>query len=670
MACPSRSATHSGVLGPVPIQINFPIVIASSAALAVCANPATRTAQRRVLARDDFGLGMWFSVTNVAMDGVAMTPDEQRLCGVDSVVWRPGLPDLDDMSAAFAALDCMAEMLHSPVYGSVIVALVLRYRLFIWTPPQDSMQTLTLRLLGPFALGTSSCPLGVRIGRKGQALLTSVAAHGDAGVGRSNLMTMLWPHHGEDEARNALRQCLHQVRLAMGEGAEGLQARDDRLYLRKGLIEVDLWRFEQLAAQTGVAAMGAAAELYCGDFAEGLNVESDYHDWLWTERERLREAAHGLVLRILASDDVAALESATRLARRLLAADPVHEGCYRALMHLYARAGLGAKAMQVWEDCRQVLRKELNVGPSAETTELYERLRAPLQVTAKFPWPSPQSASAPANSPWLAPVGVAVAHSGTQALDHLLRGWQLFSQYTAEANPRARAAFEAAVAQEPDNAEAIVRVGWTHFFDFISGWSDDYALSFQRAADAARRAIACNPEHASAYLLQGKVLLWQREHDAAIQQLQRGVDLAPGSAYAHFHLADATMWSGQYDEAQRHVRRALQIDANDHGIFLTIEGKIRFLVGDLVAARGTLTRAITRNPSYSWSLSALAAVHVESGELAQAREAALRARQLNRRLSLDFARRVFPFRQQDQCQRLVQDWRRAGMPRHEVKPSQ
>jgi hypothetical protein len=41
---------------------------------------------------------------------------------------------------------------------------------------RDSVPTLTLRLLGPFSLGTSSCPQGVRIGRKGQALLTSVAA--------------------------------------------------------------------------------------------------------------------------------------------------------------------------------------------------------------------------------------------------------------------------------------------------------------------------------------------------------------------------------------------------------------------------------------------------------------------------------------------------------------
>lgn len=558
-------------------------------------------------------------------------------------------------------------MLHACVDGGVIVALVLRYSPSLtWVPPQDSVQTLTLRLLGPFTLATLSCPQGVRIGRKGQALLTALAAHGALGLARSNLVALLWADHGEDEARNALRQCLHQVRLAMGAAADRLEADADRLRLRAALGEVDLWQFEALAARTSPGELAAAAELYQGDFAEGLSVESDFHHWLWIERERLREVAHGLVNRMLTLDDVAALASATGLARRLLAADPVHEGCYRCLMRLYARAGLGAKALRVWEDCRRVLRQELNVAPSPETIELYERLRATLQGVPRFSEHLQPPASVPARSPALAVATPATASGGVRALDHLLRGWQLFSQFSVDTNPLARAAFEAAVDLEPDNAEAIVRVGWTHFFNFINGWSKDYALSFERAADAARRAIACNPEQATAYMLHGKVLLWQMQHNAAIKQLQHGVSLAPGSAYAYFHLADASMWAGQYEPALLHARRALQIDANDHGMFLTIEGMALFFMGDLLNAHATLSRAMTRNPVYPWPFGALAAIHAELGELAQARENGLRACALNRRISLDFAQQVLPIGPRKQCLRLLEDWRRANFPVHEA----
>lgn len=519
------------------------------------------------------------------------------------------------------------------------------------------MQTLRLRLLGPFFLTTSSDPHGARIGRKGQALLASVAAHGDTGVTRASLMTMLWPHHGEDQARNALRQCLHQVRLALGERADWLTAQGERLQLRPDLGEVDLWQFERLATCKDDSAMRAAAELYRGDFAEGLDVEDEHYRWLLVERERMRELAHRLLVSMIESNELSMLEAATGLAHRLLVADPVHEGCYRSLMLLYARSGLGAKAVQVWEECRKRLRMELDVGPSRQTAELFASLCATLQNAS--PVPAQRRLPTVAASPSAAP-------PAPRAFDHLLRGWQLFSLFTAETNAHARAAFEAALMQEPTNVDALVRVGWTHFLDWISGWSDDTALSSQRALEIAHRAIGCNPEHALAHALLGKVLVWRMEHDAALEQLQTAISIAPELAYAHFHLGEALAWDGQYDAALMHVGRALEIDPNDHGVFLTIKGFTQFFRGELEAARSTLERAITRNPTYPWPLSMLAAVHVELGNLQLARDAAFRACQANRRLSMDFAQCVMPIRRQDQRDRVAQDWHRAGFPRYEA----
>lgn len=520
------------------------------------------------------------------------------------------------------------------------------------------MQTLRLRLLGQFFLTTSLAPDGARIGRKGRSLLASVAAHGDTGVARTSLMDLLWPHHGEEEARNALRQCLHQVRLALGEDADWLTAQGEQLQLRRDLGEVDLWQFKRLAARKDGEAMRTAAELYRGDFAEGLDADNDHYRWVLTERECTRELAHGLLVRMIDSNELSVLQAATELAHRLLAADPVHEGCYRSLMLLHARSGQGAKAVQVWEACRRSLRLELDVGPSRQTAELLERLRATLHDVSAIPVQTRLPAVA---------ASAALVPPTPQAFDHLLRGWQLFSQFTAESNSHARAAFESALVQEPTNVDALVRVGWTHFMDWISGWSDDIALSSQCAVETAHRAIACNPEHALAHSLLGKLLVWRMEHDAGLEQLQAAVHIAPGSAFTHFHLSEALMWNGQLDAALLHVGRALDIDPNDYGLFLTIQGLALFFSGDLAAAQSVLERAVTRNPTYPWSLSTLAAVHVELGNLQSARDVAFRARQANRRLSMDFARRVLPIRRQDQRDRLAKDWLHAGFPRHETQ---
>ena len=523
------------------------------------------------------------------------------------------------------------------------------------------MQTPTLRVLGPFFLGTASNPQGARVGRKGQALLTATAAHRADGVTRASLMTWLWPTQNEVDGRNALRQCLHQVRVALAEDADWLDASGERVRLRDSRGDVDLWQFERQAAQSGVEALAATAELYRGDFAEDLVAGDGQDRWLWIAREHTRALAHNLVTRMLACDDAATLASATRLAQCLLAADPVHEGCYRALMLLYARVGLVAKAMQVWDECQRVLRKELDVAPSSQTTEIYDHLRLSSRQAVSVAAGSRPKAPVVTSAPRLA-----TAPTNVAAIDHMLRGWQLFSEFNADANQRARAEFATVVAHQPDNVVAIVRVGWTHFLDYVGGWCQGYASSLEQAAEAADQAIACDPGYALAYSLQGKILVWQMKHDAAIQQLQYAVSLASDSDWTHFHLAEGLMWDGQYDLALRHVRRALQLEDNDHGVYLTVEGFTLFFMGDLLAARVALTRALTRNPYYSFALGFIAAVFAEMDDVALAREAVLRACQFDNRLSLDYARKVLPIRFDTQRQRLVKDWRRAGMPAYEV----
>ena len=308
-----------------------------------------------------------------------------------------------------------------------------------------------------------------------------------------------------------------------------------------------------------------------------------------------------------------------------------------------------------------MLRKELDVAPSSQTTEIYEHLRSSSTKAVGVAAVSPLTASVVTSAP-----RPATAPADVAAMDHMLRGWQLFSEFSADANQRARAEFAAVVAHQPDNAVAIVRIGWTHFLDYVGGWCHDYSQSLERAAEAADQAIACDPGYALAYALQGKILVWQMKHDAAIRQLQHAVDLAPDSAWTHFHLADGLMWGGQYDRALQHVRQALQLEGNDHGVYLTIEGSALFFMGELPAARVALTRALTRNPYYSWAYGFAAAVYVEMDDVALASEAVLRARQLGTRLNLDFARKTLPIRLDAQRQRLVRDWRRAGMPAHEI----
>ncbi len=526
-----------------------------------------------------------------------------------------------------------------------------------------------LRLLGTFELITEPGQHDAHLGRKGQALLGCVAAHRKAGASRSQLMNLLWTDHRRDEARNALRQCIHQVRYALGGQTGWLVSDGDRLRLTESFGLVDVWQFERLAATDDVLSMCAAAELYRGDLLAELSIETEFQNWLHAERERLHGIASALLTRMAVVGDVSVLDTATALARRLLASDPVHEGCYRALMLLYVQAGLRAKALQVWIECGLVLQRELAVAPSAETAALSEQLfDVPDNAAAR-------SSSPPTTSPTpsglvTSPLRFAAFSADRAASDHLLRGWQLFNLFTAESNALARCAFHASIELEAANAEVIAMLGWTHFFDFITGWTRDPGISLTQATHAAMKAVACNANLPSPHTLYGKILLWNMQYDAALQQLQKAVSTGKDSAYAHFHLAEGYAWVGQYEQALMHIQTALRLEPNEHGLFLAVQGWTQYLAGDLQAARQTLVKAMTRNPNYPWSPAAMAAIEVERGDPDSARHLADRAQRLNRRMSLDFAQHVMPIKQDAQRHRLVENWRMAGFPQREAGMAQ
>jgi len=521
------------------------------------------------------------------------------------------------------------------------------------------MPASTLRLLGEFALETPGAAASPRLGRKARALLAFVACQPGAAANRGRLIALLWPDQSDEDARAALRQCLHLLRRQLGAAADGLDSDGDRIVLRTDAFDVDVHRFESLALRQDMESMLAAAQLYRGDFLDGLDAGVDFSGWAGAARQRLRDVAQALLTRLGEARGEGACDATVQLAHRLLASDPMHEGCYRALMRLHARAGLRGKALQTWEECRHALRRELDVEPSAQTRAVLEELRLGEDKSS--------AAVLAKTAPTARPASLVRSDEDCVILDLMLRGHQLFTLFTPESNAQARAVFEAAIARASDHADAIAFLGWTYWFDSLAGWSADPALSYQYASSCASRAVACNHGSSSTpHMLLGKVLLWRMEHDAALEQLRLGLAIEPESAYAQFNLGDALMFCGRCEEALAHLDQALKLDANEHGVFLTIQGQALWMMGRLREAQKTLGSAVRRNPTYAWAHGALATVHFERGDPEGARDAAAIARRLNGRFSVSFVGQVMPYRIAEHRQRMVKAWSAAGMPQCET----
>jgi DNA-binding SARP family transcriptional activator/Flp pilus assembly protein TadD len=230
--------------------------------------------------------------------------------------------------------------------------------------------------------------------KKNRALLTYLALHADKKVTREKLLNLLWSDRGDAQARSSLRQALVGLRRDLG-GVQPppLTISSDTVGLDGSAVSTDVAAFEVLAASASVEELRQAAKLYEGDLLDGIAVgDPAFDDWLTFERSRLREVAIGAFTRFMAH--LNATEAITT-GQRLVALDPLREASRRALMHAYAAQGQFEQAIRQYHYCRDTLRRELDVAPSAEMENLYREmregryLRQPAQASAEAGEPVP-----------------------------------------------------------------------------------------------------------------------------------------------------------------------------------------------------------------------------------------------------------------------------------------
>ncbi|HEV8642760.1 MAG TPA: AAA family ATPase [Methylomirabilota bacterium] len=260
------------------------------------------------------------------------------------------------------------------------------------------MSRLTLKLLGGFEVQAGLGELLAVPTRKAQALLAYLALTPGQVHPRDKLAALLWPDTSPASARNGLRQTLFVLRKALGPAERApLVMTGDAVSLAPDAVQTDVAAFEQAVSKATPASIEQVASLYRGDLLAGLGVVAPtFEDWLMSERERLRELALEAFARLLAHQRAAgATAPAIQSALRLLALDPLQEAVHRTLMRLYVQLGRRDAALRQYQECVEVLRRELAVEPEAETKELYTEilrqrpLREPVTSIAIGPTDAP-----------------------------------------------------------------------------------------------------------------------------------------------------------------------------------------------------------------------------------------------------------------------------------------
>src|SRR5271166_2257674 len=132
---------------------------------------------------------------------------------------------------------------------------------------------LSIGILGPLVIESDDCRLG-KIPKKARALLGYLAAQAGQAVSRERLADLLWPYQGSEQARHSLRNCLLELRKALGPST-ALYLVTDFSNCRIKDVVVDLDRFEQLARSHERSELQAAADAYRGEFLADFDIDSE-----------------------------------------------------------------------------------------------------------------------------------------------------------------------------------------------------------------------------------------------------------------------------------------------------------------------------------------------------------------------------------------------------------
>jgi Tfp pilus assembly protein PilF len=116
---------------------------------------------------------------------------------------------------------------------------------------------------------------------------------------------------------------------------------------------------------------------------------------------------------------------------------------------------------------------------------------------------------------------------------------------------RARAAILKALEIDPDLAEAR---------SALSGVKLRYDFDWRGAEEEQQRAIALDPNYATAHLRYSQYLSFRERFDEALREARRAEQLDPFSVVVRKNMGFVLYWARQYDDALQQYRKALEME--------------------------------------------------------------------------------------------------------------
>lgn len=208
-----------------------------------------------------------------------------------------------------------------------------------------------------------------------------------------------------------------------------------------------------------------------------------------------------------------------------------------------------------------------------------------------------------------------VETSVPEAYDLMLKGVERYNEFSRESIDEARELFKQAAELDSSYARAYANIALTYATQVNFYWAEDKEQHIRNGLEYADQAVKLDDSIPQIYMTRSILYLSQRKHQAALEAAQRTVEVHPGYADGLATLAFITSYMGKYDQSLKAMEQAKQLNPQGTGIYLSMEGRVHFLMGDNENALRILEESVERNPGLDATHLHLAATYAELGQL-------------------------------------------------------
>ena len=204
-------------------------------------------------------------------------------------------------------------------------------------------------------------------------------------VRREAILGTFWPEYSTAKAKSVFHATVYRMRRVLPEGVIGYSAPDETYVVERAADPwYDVAAFEDLvnharkqdARKAGL--LEEALAVYRGPYLSDV-----YSEWAAGRRQQLHQSYIDVLTMLarirMASGDPGA---AIGLYRKALLEEPYREDLHQELMKTLDAAGRPAEALQHHQALVDLLRRELNTGPTEETEQLFRSILSRPEASA------------------------------------------------------------------------------------------------------------------------------------------------------------------------------------------------------------------------------------------------------------------------------------------------